>query len=55
MDEREFKIYAPLGCAFQASTRSIAKLCKASPADVVVVLGVGGVGLVALMVRTTPL
>ena len=49
-DAEELKLFAPLGCGFQTGSGSIANVADAQEKDAVVILGVGGVGLVALMV-----
>jgi len=47
--EQELKLYSPLGCGFMTGAGTVVKLCKATAEDTVVVLGLGGVGLAALM------
>lgn len=48
-DEEDLKLYSPLGCGFMTGAGAVAKLCKATAQDVVVIMGLGGVGLAALM------
>lgn len=51
-NEEELKLFAPLGCGIQTGVGAITNLVKASPDDIVLVTGLGGVGLSAVMVRT---
>ena len=51
-DEAELKLFAPLGCGFQTGAGTVIKRCQATPEDVVVVMGLGGVGMAAIMVKT---
>jgi Zn-dependent alcohol dehydrogenase len=55
-NEEELKLFAPLGCGFQTGAGTVDKLCSASKQDIVVILGLGGVGLSSVMVifRTLP-
>ncbi|KAM3421152.1 hypothetical protein BST61_g1564 [Cercospora zeina] len=48
-DEEELKFFAPLGCGVQTGAGAIINLAKAGPDDVVLVMGLGGVGLSAIM------
>jgi Zn-dependent alcohol dehydrogenase len=50
-NEEDLKLYSPLGCGFMTGAGTVAKLCKTTARDTVVVMGLGGVGLAALMVR----
>lgn len=45
----ELALFAPLGCGVQTGSGAIVNAAKAKPIDRVVVLGVGGVGLGAVM------
>ncbi|KAL4932013.1 NAD(P)-dependent alcohol dehydrogenase [Aspergillus undulatus] len=48
-DEEELKLFAPLGCGFQTGMGAIENVAKPGEGSVVVVLGLGSVGLAALM------
>jgi Zn-dependent alcohol dehydrogenase len=48
--EEELKLFAPLGCGIQTGAGTVDNLAGASPKDAVVILGLGGVGLAAIMV-----
>lgn len=54
-DEEELKLFAPLGCGFQTGMGAVDNVVKPDSRDVVVVVGLGSVGLAALMVRYSPL
>ncbi|KAF3812120.1 Aryl-alcohol dehydrogenase [Colletotrichum gloeosporioides] len=45
----ELKMLAPLGCGIQTGAGTITKLAAAKPDDAVAVIGLGGVGLAAVM------
>ncbi|EAW12020.1 NAD(P)-dependent alcohol dehydrogenase [Aspergillus clavatus NRRL 1] len=47
--EDELKLFAPLGCSFQTGVGAITNICNASSSDSVMVMGVGGVGMAAIM------
>ncbi|KAM0541237.1 hypothetical protein ACHAPJ_013325 [Fusarium lateritium] len=47
--ENELRIFAPLGCGFQTGAGTVDNVAKASENDILVVLGLGGVGLVSIM------
>jgi Zn-dependent alcohol dehydrogenase len=49
-DERDMHAYAAMGCSFQAGSATITKLAGARKEDSVVIMGVGAVGLSAIMV-----
>lgn len=49
-DEEELKLFAPLGCGFQTGMGTVDKFAAARENDVVVTLGLGGVGLASIMV-----
>jgi Zn-dependent alcohol dehydrogenase len=49
-NEEELKLFAPMGCAFQTGAGTVINLAKATSEDSVVVMGLGGVGLAAIMV-----
>jgi Zn-dependent alcohol dehydrogenase len=48
--EEELKLFSPLGCGLQTGAGTITEVCKATLEDIVVVMGLGGVGLAAIMV-----
>ena len=48
-NEDELKLFAPLGCGIQTGAGAVLNLGKAEPESRVVVLGLGGVGLSAIM------
>lgn len=48
--EDELKLFAPMGCGFQTGAGTVVNLAKATSEDTVVVMGLGGVGLAAVMV-----
>ncbi|KAL4781466.1 chaperonin 10-like protein [Aspergillus varians] len=45
----ELSLFAPLGCGFQTGMGAVANVAKAGPNDVVMILGMGAVGMAALM------
>ncbi|KAK5744631.1 hypothetical protein LTR17_002026 [Elasticomyces elasticus] len=45
----ELKLFAPLGCGLQTGAGSVLKIAKAGKGDSVMVSGLGGVGLAAVM------
>lgn len=53
-DEKELAMFAPLGCGFQTGAGTVASLGQAGPDDFVVIMGLGGVGLTAVMVCRFP-
>lgn len=48
-NEAELKMLAPLGCGFQTGSGAVRNIAQAGKKDAVVVMGLGGVGLAALM------
>ncbi|QKX60795.1 uncharacterized protein TRUGW13939_07941 [Talaromyces rugulosus] len=48
-EERDMHAYAAMGCSFQAGSATITKLAGARKEDSVVIMGVGAVGLSAIM------
>jgi Zn-dependent alcohol dehydrogenase len=50
-NEEELKLFAPFGCGFQTGSGTITNLAGAGPEDTVTVMGLGGVGLAAIMVH----
>jgi Zn-dependent alcohol dehydrogenase len=50
-NEKDMAIFAALGCSFQSGSATVTKLAGAGPKDTVVVMGLGGVGQAAIMVR----
>jgi Zn-dependent alcohol dehydrogenase len=51
-DEEELKLFAPFGCGFQTGVGTVEQLTGATEKDSIVVMGLGGVGLTAIMVST---
>lgn len=51
-DDKELAIFSPLGCGFQTGAGTVASLGNAGPDDYVVIMGLGGVGLSAIMVHS---
>jgi Zn-dependent alcohol dehydrogenase len=47
----ELKLFAPLGCGLQTGAASLLKRAMATASDTVAVIGLGGVGMAAIMVR----
>lgn len=47
--EKELKMFAPMGCGFQTGAGTVTELTKAAEGDNVVIMGLGGVGLCAIM------
>lgn len=50
-NDEELKLFAPLGCGFQTGMGTVSVLTGAGKKDSVVICGLGGVGLAAVMVR----
>lgn len=48
--DEELNLFAPLGCGFQTGMGAVANVADAGPEDVVMVMGMGAVGMAALMV-----
>lgn len=48
-DEEELKMFSPMGCGSQTGAGTVSELAKAGKGDGVVVMGLGGVGLCAIM------
>lgn len=53
-NDEELNLFAPLGCGFQTGMGAVANVASAGPDDVVLVMGMGAVGMAALMVRFIP-
>jgi len=47
--EDELKLFAPLGCGIQTGSGTVVNVAKATPADTICIMGLGGVGLSAVM------
>lgn len=47
--EEELKMYSPLGCGFQTGSGAVFNIARAGKKDAIVIMGLGGVGLAALM------
>ena len=52
-NDEELKLFSPLGCGLQTGAGSVLNVAKATRNDSVAILGLGGVGLSALMVGQT--
>lgn len=50
-NDDELKLFSPLGCGFQTGVGAVLNVTAATEQDAVMVLGVGGVGFAAIMVR----
>ena len=48
-DKKELQLFAPLGCGIQTGSGTVVNAAKATKNDVIVILGLGGVGLSAVM------
>jgi Zn-dependent alcohol dehydrogenase len=48
-DKKELQLFAPLGCGIQTGSGTVINAAKAGPNDIVCILGLGGVGLSAIM------
>ncbi|KAH7398554.1 hypothetical protein BKA66DRAFT_521374 [Pyrenochaeta sp. MPI-SDFR-AT-0127] len=48
-DEEELKLFAPMGCGYQTGAGAVAELANIGENDTVVVFGLGGVGMAAIM------
>lgn len=48
----ELKLFAPLGCGFQTGVGTVTELTAANKTDTIAILGLGGVGLTAIMVSS---
>lgn len=49
-NDHELQLFAPLGCGFQTGMGAIRNVTRAGPEDIVMILGLGAVGMGALMV-----
>lgn len=50
-NDEQLKVLAPFGCGIQTGAGTITELANAQPADTVTILGLGAVGLAAIIVR----
>ena len=48
-DRKELELFAPLGCGIQTGSGTVINAAEATPQDSIVVMGLGGVGLSAVM------
>lgn len=55
LERDDLKLLAPLGCGLQTGSGTIVNVAKCGKDDEVVVVGMGGVGLAAVMVSSGPL
>lgn len=53
-NDDDLKVLAPFGCGIQTGAGTITELANAQPADTVAILGLGAVGLSAIMVGALP-
>ncbi|KAK5119074.1 hypothetical protein LTR62_000285 [Meristemomyces frigidus] len=48
-NKHELELFAPLGCGIQTGSGTVINAAKAGPSDILLILGLGGVGLSAIM------
>jgi Zn-dependent alcohol dehydrogenase len=48
-DKEELQLFAPLGCGIQTGSGTVLNVAKAEPTDAICIMGLGGVGLSAIM------
>ena len=48
-DKKELQLFAPLGCGIQTGSGTVINAAKAGPDDIICIIGLGGVGLSAVM------
>ena len=48
-EKKDLQMFAPLGCGIQTGSGTVINAAKAGPNDVIVIMGLGGVGLAAVM------
>lgn len=48
-DKKDLQLFAPLGCGIQTGSGTVINAAKAGPDDIVCIIGLGGVGLSAVM------
>lgn len=48
-DKRELQLFSPLGCGIQTGSGTVTIAAKAGPDDIILIMGLGGVGLSAIM------
>lgn len=48
-DKKELQLFAPLGCGIQTGSGTVINCAQATENDVIVIMGLGGVGLSAIM------
>lgn len=48
-DKKELELFAPLGCGIQTGSGTVINAAKATKDDIILILGLGGVGLSAIM------
>lgn len=49
-NENDLKLLSPLGCGFQTGAGTVTNLSNAKSSDTILIMGLGGVGLTAIMV-----
>lgn len=48
-DKKDLQMFAPLGCGIQTGSGTVVNAAKAGPNDIICIIGLGGVGLSAIM------
>lgn len=48
-ENKDLQLFAPLGCGIQTGSGTVINAAKAGPNDVICIMGLGGVGLSAIM------
>jgi len=48
-DKKDLQLFAPLGCGIQTGSGTVVNVAKAGPSDAICIMGLGGVGLSAIM------
>lgn len=48
-DKKDLQLFAPLGCGIQTGSGTVVNVAKAEPKDAICIMGLGGVGLSAIM------
>ncbi|RFU29400.1 hypothetical protein B7463_g6939, partial [Scytalidium lignicola] len=49
LNENDLKLFSPLGCGFQTGTGTVTNVANAKPSDTILIIGLGGVGMTAIM------
>lgn len=48
-DKKDLQLFAPLGCGIQTGSGTVVNVANAGPSDAICIMGLGGVGLSAIM------